>query len=141
MTPFLTEDDVLRAAGTLVAAFAATDTEAYFAAFDEEATFVFHTEAQRLDSRGAYERAWRSWLTDGWEVLECRSTNARVQLLGPSAVFTHDVRTTTRTPGGEETALERETIVFARTGAGTVLAVHEHLSPAPQRAASTPERS
>ncbi|MGQ1839216.1 YybH family protein [Kocuria turfanensis] len=130
MPAALTEDDVVRAAGALVAAFAATDTEAYFAAFAEDATFVFHTEPRRLEDRAAYEALWRSWLDAGWRVLECRSTAARVQVLGSVGVFTHDVRTTVRTPEGPETTHEQETIVFARRDSGSLLAVHEHLSPA-----------
>ena len=101
MPAALTEDDVVRAAGALVAAFAATDTEAYFAAFAEDATFVFHTEPQRLEDRAAYEALWRSWLDAGWRVLECRSTAARVQVLGSVGVFTHDVRTATGSTPGE----------------------------------------
>jgi hypothetical protein len=68
---------------------------------------------------------------DGFEVLACTSTGARVQLLGDgAAVFTHDVATRVRTTAGQEDLRERETIVFALHD-GCWLAVHEHLSPAP----------
>lgn len=139
MPSALTEDDVVRAAGVLVAAFGATDTDAYFAAFAEDATFVFHAEPHRLEDRAAYEALWHSWLDAGWWVLECHSTDATVQVLGSVGVFSHDVRTTVRSPDGPETTQERETIVFARDGSGAVVAVHEHLSPAPLPAASAPE--
>lgn len=127
----LTEDDVLRAASTVVEAFGATDTPTYFASFTEDATFVFHGEDRRLDSRAAYEELWAGWLADGWRVTECLSSNPRVQILGEAAIFTHDVRTTTTTGGVSDTSHERETIVFHRVG-DAVKAVHEHLSPAPR---------
>ena len=139
MPAALPEDEVVRAADALVAAFAATDTEAYFAAFAADATFVFHTEPARLEDRAAYEALWRSWLDAGWRVLECRSSAARVQVLGSVGIFTHDVRTTVSTPDGPQTTQERETVVFARRGSGELLAVHEHLSPAAPPAPSAQE--
>ncbi|WP_146362292.1 nuclear transport factor 2 family protein [Arthrobacter yangruifuii] len=126
----LSENEVLEAAARLVGAFARTDTAEYFAAFDPLATFVFHTEPARLESRAEYEELWASWLAVGWSVTACESTDARVQLCGTSAVFSHTVLTTAGTPGAEETTRERETIVFTRSG-GRILAVHEHLSAAP----------
>ncbi|MHA7279673.1 YybH family protein [Arthrobacter sp. MDT2-2] len=129
-TDQLTEDDVLRAAATVVEAFGATDTRRYFDCFTADATFVFHGEDQRLDSRPAYEELWARWLQDGWRVTECLSSNQRVQLLGGTAVFTHDVLTTTTTDDVSDTSRERETIVFHRVG-DAVKAVHEHLSPVP----------
>ena len=42
---------VLEAARALVAAFARTDTEAYFAAFSEDASFIFHNWPQPLRTR------------------------------------------------------------------------------------------
>lgn len=129
----LDESTVLAAADRLVAAFAASDTAAYFGCFSPEATFVFHTEPARLDDRAAYEALWASWLADGWQVVACASSDRKVQLVGSTAVFSHTVRTTVRpaTGSAEESYAERETIVFTttgRTGAGLV-AVHEHLSP------------
>lgn len=136
----VTLDEIERAAEKLVDAFAATDTAGYFAAFAEDATFVFHTEARRLENRAAYESLWNSWLEDGWRVVSCTSSNPRIQLLGSTAVFTHDVETVTRTGDGPgETTHERETIVFHRSG-GSVTAVHEHLSPLPADSA-LPEAS
>ena len=126
----LSEEDVLEAAAHLVAAFAGTDTDAYFAAFAPDATFVFHPEPQRLESRAAYEALWASWLAGGWSVTACTSTDARVQIFGNSAVFSHTVTTTAGTTGAQETTTERETIVFTRSG-NRILAVHEHLSTAP----------
>ncbi|WP_434994818.1 YybH family protein [Arthrobacter sp. Ld5] len=127
----LTEGEVLTAAQALVAAFRATDTEAYFGCFAPEATFVFHTEERRLEDRAAYEELWAGWIADGWRVTDCISSDARVQLVGTTAVFTHHVRTTTSVGGASETTSERETIVFRRSGS-SIDAVHEHLSPAPE---------
>lgn len=124
----LTRDDVEAAASRVVAAFSQTDTEAYFAAFSEDATFIFHTEAERLTRRKDYEELWNSWLAEGWRVTDCISSNPSIQLLGESAVFSHDVMTTINTG---ETTLERETIIFHRNANGTVHAVHEHLSALP----------
>lgn len=126
----LTEQEVRAAAAALVDAFRATDTRAYFNCFSEDATFVFHTEHGRLDSRAEYEALWAGWHADGWRVTECISSRARVQLLGETAVFTHDVLTTTSVAGTPETTSERETIVFHRRDGG-IEAVHEHLSPTP----------
>jgi uncharacterized protein (TIGR02246 family) len=127
----LTRDEVERAAAALVAAFAATDTEAYFDAFSPDADFVFHSEPGRLADRDSYERLWAGWLAAGWRVVSCESSGAVVRLCGEAAVFVHDVRTTTATHGVAETSAERETIVFHRTADGSVTAVHEHLSPVP----------
>ena len=91
---------VLEAADRLVAAFGEGRVDDYFACFHPEATFIFYT------------------------------AEGRVQDLGDTAVFTHDVRTHLSTFSGEETLHERETIVFARQEDGNWLAVHEHLSPA-----------
>lgn len=125
--------EVLRAAADLVAAFGEHRVVDYFACFDEAATFVFHNVHQRLHSRADYERLWAEWERDlGFRVLDCRSTDQAVNLHGNVAVFTHDVRTTTRTTDGGETLLERETIVFRRSAEGRWLAVHEHLSPMPE---------
>ncbi len=133
----LTEGDVLHAAATLVAAFRATDVRAYFDCFTEDATFVFHTEPDRLDTRQSYEELWAKWIAAGWHVTNCVSSNRRVQLFAATAVFTHDVRTTTSTGGLTESTRERETIVFHRFGSA-VKAVHEHLSPVPEH---SPEAS
>lgn len=130
-TSALTREEVQQAAATLVAAFAATDTDTYFGCFSPEASFVFHGEPDRLSDRAAYERLWAGWLSAGWRVVSCVSTNAVVQLCGDAAVFVHDVSTSTSTGGETETTSERETIVFRRAADGSVTAVHEHLSLAP----------
>ncbi|WP_247827265.1 nuclear transport factor 2 family protein [Arthrobacter antioxidans] len=127
----LTEVEVLAAADVLVAAFRATDTEAYFRCFAPDATFVFHTEPRRLEDRAAYEELWAGWIADGWRVTDCISSAPRVQVFGTTAVFTHHVRTTTSVGGASETTSERETIVFRRAGS-SIEAVHEHLGPAPE---------
>jgi ketosteroid isomerase-like protein len=126
----VTEDDVLAAADALIAAFAATDTAAYFDWFSPDATFVFHPEPARMDSRAAYEALWAGWLAAGWRVVSCTSTEQLVQLYGDVAVFTHSLRTITSEDGVESTIDERETIVFTRVGE-RLIAVHEHLSPMP----------
>lgn len=124
----LTERDVLDAADRLVAGFAATDTEAYFACFAPDASFVFHPEASRFDDRATYERVWKGWLADGWRVVSCESTDRLVQVYGDTGILSHTVRTEVEADGARTTSEERETIVFVRTGEG-LLAVHEHLSP------------
>jgi ketosteroid isomerase-like protein len=129
------QQDVLEAAASLVAAFGAHDTEAYFGSFAAGATFLFHTAEHRLGARAEYERLWASWEAEtGFRVLSCTSTDQHVQLLDEDAgiaVFTHRVRTVVRSSDGEEALDERETIVFQRDADGRWLAVHEHLSPSP----------
>lgn len=133
-TRALSREEVQEAADRLVAAFAATDTEAYFAAFSPRATFIFHPEAQSLGSRSAYRALWDTWLAGGWRVLACRSSEQHIQLLGATAVFSHRVATTVLIDreGGLETSDERETIVFSRAPDGSIVCVHEHLSACPQ---------
>ncbi|WP_353988640.1 YybH family protein [Ruicaihuangia caeni] len=125
-----TESEVLAAASAIVDAFAATDTERYFAGFARDATFLFHTEPQLLDTP-EYEDIWKGWVADGWRVLECRSSERRVQTFPGGAVFTHHVFTRVDTGDGEDAYEERETIVFSVDDDG-LIAVHEHLSPMPQ---------
>ncbi|MET0897048.1 MAG: nuclear transport factor 2 family protein [Mycobacterium sp.] len=126
----LTTEQVTTAADTLVAAFAATDTAAYFDCFSPDATFVFHPEQTRLDDRAAYEALWATWLESGWRVVSCISSDRLVQLLGDAAVLTHTVDTVISEDGQLSTSRERESIVFVLDG-DHVLAVHEHLSPVP----------
>jgi len=129
----LSREEVQDAADRLVAAFAATDTEAYFAAFSPQATFIFHPEARSLGSRSAYRTLWDGWLASGWRVLECRSSEQDIQLLGATAVFSHRVATTVQIDreGGRDRSDERETIIFSRTLDGSIVCVHEHLSACP----------
>jgi uncharacterized protein (TIGR02246 family) len=122
------EAAVEAAASAIVDAFAATDTDRYFAAFAPDATFVFHPEPHRLDDRAAYERLWAEWVASGWRVTSCASSDRRVQVFDGGAVFTHTVDTSVVTPDGPESYRERETIVFVLDD-GDLVAVHEHLSP------------
>lgn len=125
-------EQVLEAARALVAAFASNDTDAYFAAFSEDASFVFHTVAQPLPTRAAYQALWQEWQADGFEVLSCDSSNPQVSLQGEVAIFVHDVATRLRIAGEEIACLERETIVFRQQHEqGHWLACHEHLSQLP----------
>jgi uncharacterized protein (TIGR02246 family) len=125
------ENAVLDAARVLVEAFGAHDTEAYFASFAPDATFVFYTHDAPLRSRAAYRELWTRWERDGFRVLSCASSDQHVQVLTDDvAVFTHGVRTVVRTGPAEESLDERETIVFRREAGGRWVAVHEHLSPA-----------
>ncbi|SJN21133.1 hypothetical protein FM104_02990 [Microbacterium esteraromaticum] len=126
-------DAVAAAAAAIVDAFAATDTERYFAGFSPDATFIFHTEPHRLEGRAAYERLWGEWLESAWSVVSCESSDSRIQTFDGGAVFSHTVDTTVRTPEGEESYQERETIVFTLDGEH-LTAVHEHLSPLTQTA-------
>ena len=135
------EDEVLAAAAKIVDAFTATDTARYFASFAPDASFIFHTEDSRLEDRASYEALWAGWLLDGWRVTSCTSSNQRVNLFPGGAVFAHDVSTSIEvgTESGEiatDSYMERETIVFSRAADGTLVAVHEHLSPAPALAGS-----
>ena len=127
----MSADSVAAAAERLVEAFGAGRVEDYFACFAADATFVFYTTEERLESRAAYRALWRRWESDdGFRVVACESSNPLITPLGDdAAVFVHDVATTVATREGEESLSERETIVFARRD-GTWLAVHEHLSPA-----------
>jgi len=118
-------------ADALIAAFANSDADAYFACFSPDATFLFHTTDRRLETRAEYEQLWAKWVAeDGFRVVSCTSSSPRVQVLGEAAVFTHDVRTVVQTSAGQDTSFERETVVFQRAGSGWT-AVHEHLSVAP----------
>ncbi|MCX7277955.1 MAG: nuclear transport factor 2 family protein [Burkholderiales bacterium] len=131
-------DGVLQAARTLVDAFSRHDTQAYFAAFAPEASFIFHTYATVLPTRAAYQALWAEWeRAIGFRVLSCRSQDATVQMLGEVGVFCHQVHTVVGTHDGEIALDERETIVFQRYADGQWLAVHEHLSPMPVAAEVT----
>ena len=125
------ERQILEAAHRLVEAFGGGRVDEYFACFHPRATFVFYTTDRRLESTAEWRELWDSLERDeGFRVLACRSRRGRVQDLGETAVFTHDVETRVSTNAGEETLHERETIVFAWGEERGWLAVHEHLSPA-----------
>ncbi|MDQ1594799.1 MAG: hypothetical protein QOH40_1355 [Arthrobacter pascens] len=126
----LTRTEAQAAATRLVDAFAAADFEVYFRCFAEDATFLFHSEAARIESLEDYRNLWRSWLDSGWRVVECQSSGQAVQLAGTGAVFSHDVRTVVEVAGVRDVLRERESIIFSRTPDGGILAIHEHLSPA-----------
>lgn len=131
-----TTEEVLAAAAHLVDAFGRHDTAAYFDCFAPEATFIFYTTPARLSSRAEYQRLWADWeRDDGFRVLSCDSAGQAVQVLGDAAIFSHDVTTVVHTTAGEDTVRERESIVFRRRRDGSWAAVHEHLSPQPDRAA------
>ena len=121
---------VLNAAAKIVDDFGHHRTADYFAGFTTDASFMFYTHSERLDSRAAYEALWAKWETeDGFKVHGCRSTNQLVQLIGnDAAVFSHLVSSDIEFAGEISTVAERETIVFAFIN-GAWMAVHEHLSP------------
>ncbi|MFE9399217.1 YybH family protein [Streptomyces flavidovirens] len=137
-----TEAEVRAAAANLVAAFGAHDTDRYFAAFAEDATFLFPAEPRFLATRAEYEERWRAWEADGFRVLGCRTSDTDVRLVGEGmAVLTHRVRTRLLVKGTaelaeqgaaeEEELRECETVVFRRAPDGRWLVIHEHLSPEP----------
>ena len=134
-----TEQEVLDAAACLVRAFGSGDLPSYFATFADDATFVFHTSPQVLDSLDAYRQEWKQWeRRDAFRVVSCTSSDQRVQDLGDVAVFTHRVRTRIATRGGHTDLSERETIIFRRDDGGRWTAVHEHLSQDPADDRATP---
>ncbi len=115
----------------LVAAFGQGRLDDYFACFADEATLVFHGE-RWLGSLEEYRAEWDRWAKqDGFAVLSVQTHVMKLQMLGDAAVLTHSIETHQRTNAGEETAHERETIVFAKQSDGRWLVVHEHLSPQP----------
>jgi ketosteroid isomerase-like protein len=123
-------DEVLAAAAKIVDDFGNHRTADYIFGFAADATFMFYTHTERLNSRAEYESLWASWeKDDGFRVHGCRSRDQRVQVLGESAaVFTHFVESDVEFAGEVSTITERETIVFERRN-GSWVAVHEHLSP------------
>lgn len=126
---------VLAAADAIIEAFAATDTAEYFAGFADDASFIFHPEPARLNSRAEYESLWAGWIASGWRVTSCASTERLVQTFPGGAVFSHTVATSVDTAAGPESYVERETILFQVTGdTQGLVAVHEHLSPMPEAA-------
>jgi ketosteroid isomerase-like protein len=123
------EQQALAAADRIIDDFRRHRSDAYFAGFAEDASFIFHASEKRLESRAEYQDEWARWeRDDGLHVLGCRSTARRIQLFGDTAVFTHDVDTQVRLDGRRVTNLERETIVLVRRDADWIC-VHEHLSP------------
>jgi len=125
------KEHIQHAANTLIAAFASNDTDAYFACFSEDATFLFYTLPAPLLSRAAYQEVWKSWQADGFAVLDCQSSNVNISLQGDVAIFMHDVATRVRFGSEDNQFQERETIVFRHDG-NRWLACHEHLSAQPE---------
>ena len=124
MTPFEFAD-------SLVAAFASSDADRYFAHFDPEATFLFYDTGHRIESRADYRAMWSAWEREaGFRVLACTSTAQRVQEYGDLAVFTHRVHTVRLLDDAKDEAFERETIVLRRDG-DSWICIHEHLSAEP----------
>ena len=111
-------DSVLAAAAKIVDDFGHHRTADYFAGFAADATFMFYTHTERLDSRAAYETLWSKWESeDGFRVHACRSSHQKVKLIGDdAAVFTHLVSSDIEFGGEVSTIEERETIVFAKHG-------------------------
>jgi len=125
--------EVLAAARSIIAAFAGGRVDEYFSRFHPAATFVFSETPVVLGSRDEYRAEWRRWVEeDGFEVLDCDSSDQRAEVVGTTGVFTHTIVSRIRTHDEVDESRERETIVFARQDDGEWLAVHEHLSPAPQ---------
>ena len=124
------ERQVLAAAAKIVSDFGAHKTDDYFSGFAEDATFIFYTHTERLNSRAEYQNLWAVWeLEAGFKVHGCRSSNQKVQLIGEvAAVFTHLVSSDVEFEGVTSTVAERETIVFEKRNSKW-LAIHEHLSP------------
>lgn len=126
-----TAEQVTDTCNALVAAFGSHDPARYFRFFAADASFIFYTHSERLNSVSEYQQLWLEWeRQDGFHVMDCKSTSQRVQMLGnDAAVFTHEVQTTVRTHDSVEQLRERETIVLHRTTGDDWVAVHEHLSP------------
>ena len=75
-------NEVLAAAAAIVDDFGHHRTSQYFAGFAPDATFMFYTHTERLNSRAEYETLWAQWETnDGFRVHGCRSSNQKVQEL------------------------------------------------------------
>lgn len=131
-----TPDAVLAAADRIIEAFALTDTSAYFAGFDATASFIFHPEAARLNSRAEYEALWEGWIASGWRVTACSSDDRLVQVFPGGAVFSHTVHTSIDSAEGPDSYVERESIVFSADDDGSLIAIHEHLSTVPEEDAA-----
>jgi uncharacterized protein (TIGR02246 family) len=127
------DEEVRAAVAAIVSAFGEGRPDEYFASFDPDCTFVFHTSDRRLESVEEYRRLWDEWVReDGFEVLSCSTSDTRIQRWDDVAAVTHSVRTRIRTAEGEQDLDERETIVLVRGADGRWRGVHEHLSPAPR---------
>jgi ketosteroid isomerase-like protein len=120
--------EALAAVDAIITHFGNHERDAYFAGFAPEATFLFYTTPNRVESRAAYEKLWDEWETEaGFHVLSCSSSNRRIQVFGTTAVFSHDVDTTLTMDGATESVAERESIILELRD-GHWLGIHEHLS-------------
>src|SRR4051794_41962270 len=98
--PPLDEADALSALDALVEAFSRTDTTAYFACLAPEATFLFHSEPEVIAGRAAYRTLWDSWVTGGWRVVGCESSDRRGGAPGGGAGVPPPGGAANRTPAG-----------------------------------------
>jgi ketosteroid isomerase-like protein len=120
--------EALAAVDAIITHFGNHERDAYFAGFAPEATFLFYTTPNRVESRAAYEKLWDEWEAEaGFHVLSCSSSNRRIQVFGTTAVFSHDVDTTLTMDGATESVAERESIILELRD-GHWLGIHEHLS-------------
>lgn len=118
----------LEAVDAIITHFGNHERAAYFSGFAPEATFLFYTTPDRLESRAAYEKPWDEWEAEaGFHVLSCSSSNRHIQVFGTTAVFSHDVDTTLTMEGATESVAERESIILELRD-GHWLGIHEHLS-------------
>lgn len=131
-----TESQVLAAADAIIDAFRTTDTDTYFAGFSVDASFVFHPEPARLNSRAEYEALWAGWVESGWRVTACASSDRLVQVFPGGAVFSHTVATGIDSADGPDSYVERESIIFRVEEGDRLVAVHEHLSTVPEGTAT-----
>ena len=122
--------EVLATARELVAAFGRHDPDAYFPLFATDASFVFYTHPDMLNTRAEWKELWATWEKDfGFRVHSCESHDGVVQMLSDDvAVFRHRVVSDIAFDGSRDTLVERETIVFTYRD-GEWVAIHEHLSP------------
>lgn len=121
------ELEALAAVDRIIDDFGNHRPDAYFAGFAADATFIFHNVPHRLESRDAYRALWNDWEADGFRVITCMSSNRRIEVAGPCAIFSHDVDTVADVSGSRQLSRERETIVLALRGERW-FAIHEHLS-------------
>ena len=124
--------EALAAAQAIVAAFGANRVDEYFACFHPDATFDLLRTPSVLASRAEYRAESARWVEDGFEVVSCTSSDQCVRVFGTLAVFTHHVsaRACGRRPARRRLASARRS-VLARDDDGAWLAVHEHVSLAP----------
>jgi uncharacterized protein (TIGR02246 family) len=126
------EGEILEAYERLVAAFREGRLDDKFACFADDATIV--DGARWFGSLDEYRTEWERWAADddGSAVPSVETRVMNLRMLGDAAILVHAIESRERTDAGEETANERETIVFAKQPDGRWLIVHQHLSPLPE---------